>query len=71
MATDTGRFLMSIEECADRMQLNRSAVYKLVLTNQLRSCKIGRLRRISVRAVEEFIARQERRTVDPTTPPAA
>ena len=50
--------LLKISQCAERLNLPRSAVYLLVMSKQLSSIKIGRLRRVPVAAVEAFIARQ-------------
>jgi excisionase family DNA binding protein len=56
------QLLLTIEQCVERLQLNRSAVYRAIQSGTLRSCKIGRLRRVSERSLLEFIDRQEGRT---------
>jgi excisionase family DNA binding protein len=47
-----------VEEAAQMLSIGRSLVYKLVLSQQVLSVKIGRTRRIPVFALEAFIARQ-------------
>lgn len=62
--TDSERLLLSVEETAERLGINRSAAWRLVQTGDLRSVKIGRLRRVSTRAIAEFIAHAEGRGDD-------
>ena len=52
------RLLVSVEEAAQMLSVGRSLVYKLVLSKQVMSVKIGRTRRIPVHALETFIAQQ-------------
>jgi excisionase family DNA binding protein len=40
------------------LSIGRSLVYKLVMSKQVQSVKIGRMRRIPVFALEAFIAQQ-------------
>jgi excisionase family DNA binding protein len=47
-----------VEEAAQMLSIGRSLVYKLVLSKQVLSVKIGRTRRIPVFALEAFIAQQ-------------
>lgn len=49
--------LMTPEEAAAHLRIKRSKLYQLVATGQLRSLKIGRLRRIFVRDAEAFAER--------------
>lgn len=51
------RVLLSPEEVADALHVGRCTVYDLLRTNQLRSFKIGKLRRIPVDAVHEYVKR--------------
>jgi excisionase family DNA binding protein len=51
--------LLTVEQAAEVMQISRDQLYDLIRTRQLRSMKIGRLRRISRQRISEFIARQE------------
>jgi excisionase family DNA binding protein len=52
------KLLVSVDEAAQMLSIGRSLVYKLVLSQQVQSVKIGRTRRIPVFALEAFIARQ-------------
>ena len=51
------RVLLTPEEVAEALHIGRCTVYDLIRTNQLRSFKIGKLRRIPVEAVHEFAKR--------------
>jgi excisionase family DNA binding protein len=50
--------LLSVEETAEALHISRDRTYYLLRTGQLRSIKIGKLRRISRAWIEEFIERQ-------------
>lgn len=49
------KLLVSVEEAAQMLSIGRSLVYKLVMSKQVLSVKIGRNRRIPVFALEAFI----------------
>ncbi|GAA4541994.1 MULTISPECIES: helix-turn-helix domain-containing protein [Pseudonocardia] len=49
------RQLLTAEEVAEVLHIGRTRVYELIYAGQLQSIKIGRLRRVPVSAVEEFI----------------
>ncbi len=49
-----------MEQAAEVLHVNRDKVYALIRTGQLRSLKIGRLRRISRHWIAEFTAQQAR-----------
>jgi excisionase family DNA binding protein len=51
------RVLLTAEEVAKALNVGRCTVYDLIRTGQLRSFKIGKLRRIPVDAVHEFARR--------------
>ena len=51
------RVLLTPEEVAEALHVGRCTVYDLIRTNQLRSFKIGKLRRIPVDAVHEYVQR--------------
>jgi excisionase family DNA binding protein len=51
--------LLTVAQTAEVLQISRDQLYDLIRTGQLRSMKIGRLRRISRQRISEFIARQE------------
>ena len=52
------RLLLTVPEVASALKVGRNVVYELVLTGQLASIKIGRLRRVPVGALETFITAQ-------------
>ncbi len=49
--------LLRVEEAAERLSLGRSTVYEAIRSGALKSVRINSSRRISVRALEEFIER--------------
>jgi excisionase family DNA binding protein len=56
----------TVEQVAEMLHIGRDKVYCLLRTRQLRSIKIGKLRRITDRHLAEFIASLE----DPGDPAA-
>ena len=46
----------TVEEVAEMLHVGRDKVYYLLRTGQLRSIKIGKLRRITEQQLAEFIA---------------
>jgi excisionase family DNA binding protein len=51
--------LLTVPDVARRLGLSRSTVYDLITSRQLRSVKIGGARRVSVAALDEFVAALE------------
>lgn len=49
----------TVEEVADILNIGRDKVYYLLRTGQLRSIKIGKLRRITDQHLAEFVASLE------------
>ena len=49
----------TVEQVAELLHIGRDKVYYLLRTGQLRSMKIGKLRRITDRHLAEFIASHE------------
>ena len=49
----------TVEQVAEILQVSRDKVYYLLRTRQLRSIKIGKLRRITNQHISEFIATLE------------
>lgn len=49
----------TVEQIAEILNVGRDKVYFLIRTGQLRSIKIGKLRRITNEHLEEFIASLE------------
>lgn len=51
---------------AHALNVGPSTIKRLVASGELRSFPVGRLRRISMNAIREFIERRERESVEPT-----
>jgi excisionase family DNA binding protein len=49
------RLLLTVEEAADRIGICRSNMFKLIRQGEVKSVKVGRLRRITPAALEDFI----------------
>lgn len=47
----------TVEEAAQALKISRWKIFDLIRTNQLRSVKIGGLRRIPCTAIDEYITR--------------
>jgi len=56
-----GRLLLTPTEAADRLSISRTKVYELMAAGVLRSIHIGRLRRVPVDALRDFIGEMESR----------
>lgn len=50
------KVLLRPEEAAARLSLSRTQVYELIGNGRLASIKVGRLRRVPVWALEQFVA---------------
>jgi len=51
------RLLLTVEEAAERIGICRSSMFKLIQQGDVRSVKVGRLRRVTPAALEDFITR--------------
>jgi excisionase family DNA binding protein len=49
------KLLLTIEEAADALSMSRRFIYMLVATHQIYTIKLGRSRRVPVKALQEFI----------------
>ena len=49
--------LLTVDQCAERLNLGRSLTYRFIQTGELASIKLGRARRIQVSALQEFVER--------------
>ncbi len=68
MSTATAtNLLLSVEEAAELLGVSRTTVYDLLRTRTLGSVRIGRCRRISLDALQEYVEKLPSRTVDPVT----
>lgn len=52
----------SVEEAAEATSMSRSRIYQAIASGALKSFKSGRLRRVSAKALEAFIAELERQS---------
>lgn len=55
--------LLRVEEAADRLGIKRTLMYHLVRRGEIESVQVGRLRRIPVACLEEYV--EELRTRPP------
>lgn len=53
------RFLLSVDEAAQSLHISRVGIYRLMQRGELRSVKVGGLRRISVTALQAYVDRLE------------
>lgn len=51
------KLLLSVDEAATLMSLGRSIVYDLVMRQQIPSIKVGRMRRVPVSALRDYVQR--------------
>jgi excisionase family DNA binding protein len=51
------RLLLTVEEAADRIGICRSNMFKLIRQGDVESVKVGRLRRVTPAALENFVRR--------------
>jgi excisionase family DNA binding protein len=54
-----GRRVFSVVEAAAVLGISRSKLYQFIAAGEIRSIRIGRLRKIPVAAIDEFIAARE------------
>jgi excisionase family DNA binding protein len=52
------KVLLSVSEAATALSLSRSVLYELLMRGEVLSIKIGRSRRVPVKALHDFVARQ-------------
>ena len=57
MSEDNTASLLTVAGVCERLNISRSVAYSLLNTGELRSFRIGRLRRISPQAVEDYVGR--------------
>jgi excisionase family DNA binding protein len=49
------RLLLTVEEAAQQIGICRSNMFKLIRQGEVRSVKVGRLRRVTPAALEDFV----------------
>jgi len=52
---DTPRIALTIEEAAMRLGIGRTTMYALVSAGEIKSVTIGRLRRIPIQALHDYV----------------
>jgi excisionase family DNA binding protein len=52
------KVLLSVEEAAERLDIGRSTFYALIRNRQIRTIHVGRLRKVPVESLREFVDRQ-------------
>jgi len=57
MATDATPLVLTIEQAAKRLGIGRTLMYALVTSGEIESVTIGRLRRIPVECLSEYVNR--------------
>ena len=52
------QLLLSVEEAARRLGIRRTLMYTLMMSGEIRSIHVGRLRKVPAQALEAFVARR-------------
>jgi excisionase family DNA binding protein len=47
--------VLTVEEAAKRLRIGRTLMYSLIKSGEIRSVPIGRLRRVPVRCIDEYV----------------
>lgn len=63
-AVSEPRLLLRIEEAAQRLGIGRSLMYRLVLSGEVESVHVGRLRRIPAECLSEHVERLRQESRD-------
>lgn len=50
------RLLLTVEEAADRLGIGRSLMYELISGGQIVSIRVGRLRRVPLESLTDYVA---------------
>jgi len=56
-ATPEDLILLTVEEAAVRLRIGRTSMYRLVATGAIESVTVGRLRRVPVECLAEYVHR--------------
>lgn len=54
---DRPRVLYRVEDAATLLSVSRTRVYELIRSGQLRTVRVGKLRRVPARSLDEYVAR--------------
>lgn len=52
------KLLLTVQEAANALRVSRSSLYKLLLTGEIPSIKVGRMRRIPLTSLKEWVTDQ-------------
>ena len=58
--------LLTVEEAAKRLGFGRTFVYRLIMSGEVESIKVGRLRRVPAECLPEYVAALRRAGKDTT-----
>jgi excisionase family DNA binding protein len=58
--TDSALVLLTVEEAARRLQIGRTTCFRLVMSGDIESVTVGRLRRVPVDALSDYVAKLRR-----------
>lgn len=56
---EPAKMLFDVKEVAERLGIGRSHLYGYILRGELRSISLGRRRKVSLEAINDFVRRQE------------
>jgi excisionase family DNA binding protein len=59
------RLLLTVEEAADRLGIGRSLMYELIGCGQIASIRVGRLRRVPLESLTDYVAALRHRARQP------
>lgn len=54
------RLLLRVEEAAERLGIARTSMFHLLATKQIESVRVGRMRRVPMACLEEYVERLRR-----------
>ena len=57
MSTNANRVIYTIEEAARQLGIGRTTMYALIMSGEIRSVTIGRLRRVPAQCIDEYVTR--------------
>ena len=52
------RILLSVEDAAERLDIGRTMLYELISAGEIHAIHVGRLRKVPVEALREYVDRQ-------------
>ncbi|MFF9219869.1 excisionase family DNA-binding protein [Streptomyces viridosporus] len=59
-AADSALVLLTVEEAARRLRIGRTTCFRLVMSGEIESVTVGRLRRVPVDALSAYVAKLRR-----------